>query len=131
MSLVVVAPRDDDQARAAREADARNALLGAGADALPRPPWARGAQPPAASELVRFALWRAAGGSLDEDGVLAALALLPAVRAEADELEAGVLLSARAAGLSWSRISAALGLSSPQAAQQRFDRVTGRLDGRS
>ncbi|RBY89081.1 hypothetical protein DQ244_15060 [Blastococcus sp. TBT05-19] len=125
-----MAPHDDDQARAAREADARGSLLAAGGDALPRPPWSRGAQPPAASELVRFALWRAADGSPDRDTVLAALALLPAVRAEADELEAGVLLTARAAGLSWSRISAALGLSSPQAAQQRFDRVSGRLDGR-
>ena len=126
-----MATADDDQARAAREADARSLLLEAGASALPRPPWLRGAQPPAAADLVRFALWRATGEGLDDDGLLAALALLPAVRAEADQLEAGLLLTARASGLSWQRISAALGLASPQAAQQRFDRVSGRVDGRS
>ena len=126
-----MAPADDDQARAAREADARSRLLDAGASALPRPPWLRGAQPPAAADLVRFALWHAAGEALDDDALLAALALLPAVRAEADQLEAGLLLTARASGLSWQRISAALGLASPQAAQQRFDRVSGRVDGRS
>ncbi|MGR7027828.1 hypothetical protein [Geodermatophilus sp. URMC 62] len=126
-----MAPPDDDQARAAHEADARTRLLDAGASALPRPPWLRGAQPPAAAELVRFALWRAAGDGLDDDAVLAAIALLPAVRAEVDQLEAGLLLTARASGLSWQRIAAALGLASPQAAQQRFDRVSGRVDGRA
>jgi glutathione S-transferase len=126
-----VAPPDDDRARAAHEADARTRLLDAGASALPRPPWLRGAQPPAAADLVRFALWRAAGDGLDDEAVLAAIALLPAVRAEADQLEAGLLLTARASGLSWQRIAAALGLASPQAAQQRFDRVSGRVDGRA
>ncbi|PRY50701.1 hypothetical protein LY71_103265 [Geodermatophilus tzadiensis] len=129
MSLVVVPPADD-QARAAREADAAARLLDAGAGTLPRAPWLRGAQPPAAADLVRFALWRAGTGDLDDDALLAALALLPAVRAEADQLEAGLLLTARATGLSWSRISAALGLASPQAAQQRFDRVSSRVEER-
>ena len=122
---------DDDQARAAREAAARARLLEAGTAGLPRPPWLHGAQPPSAADLVRFALWRAGGEDADDDVLLAALALLPAVRAEADQLEAGLLLTARACGLSWPRISAALGLASPQAAQQRFDRVSGRVDGRS
>ncbi len=126
-----MAPADDDQVRAAGEAAARARLLDAGASALPRPPWLHGAQPPAAADLVRFALWRAGDGPVDDDVLVAALALLPAVRAEADQLEAGLLLTARAAGLSWQRISAALGLASPQAAQQRFDRVSGRVDGRS
>ncbi|MBM7804640.1 glutathione S-transferase [Geodermatophilus bullaregiensis] len=126
-----MAPADDDQARAAREAGARALLLGAGAADLPRPPWLHGTQPPSAADLVRFALWRAGGEGADHDVLLAALALLPAVRAEADQLEAGLLLTARAAGLSWPRISAALGLASPQAAQQRLDRVSGRVGERS
>ena len=39
-----------------------------------------------------------------------------------------LLFSARAHGLSWSQISRAMGLGSPQAAQQRFGRITGRID---
>jgi hypothetical protein len=61
--------------------------------------------------------------------VLAALALLTAARAELDQTEAALLFTARAHGLSWPRISRAMGLGSPQAAQQRFDRVTGRAQG--
>jgi hypothetical protein len=126
-----MAPADDDQVRAAREAGARSRILDAGASALPRPPWQRRGQPPAAADLVRYALWRAGDEGLGDDELLAALTLRPAVRAEADQLEAGLLLTARASGLSWQRISAALGLASPQAAQQRFDRVSGRVDGQS
>ena len=58
--------------------------------------------------------------------MLAALTLLAAARAEVDQTEAAVLFTARAQGLSWSQISQAMGLGSPQAAQQRFGRVTGR-----
>jgi hypothetical protein len=133
-----------DQAQAAREADARAHLLRAGASALPPPPWLHEQQPPAAADLIRFALWRAnagghnanAGGigeenagGISEEGVLAALALLTAARAELDQTEAALLFTARAHGLSWPRISRAMGLGSPQAAQQRFDRVTGRAQG--
>jgi glutathione S-transferase len=133
-----------DQAQAAREADARAHLLRAGASALPPPPWLHEQQPPAAADLIRFALWRAnagghnanAGGigeenagGIGEEGVLAALALLTAARAELDQTEAALLFTARAHGLSWPRISRAMGLGSPQAAQQRFDRVTGRAQG--
>jgi hypothetical protein len=133
-----------DQAQAAREADARAHLLRAGASALPPPPWLHEQQPPAAADLIRFALWRAnagghnanAGGigeenagGIGQEGVLAALALLTAARAELDQTEAALLFTARAHGLSWPRISRAMGLGSPQAAQQRFDRVTGRAQG--
>ena len=65
-------------------------------------------------------------GSLGEEELLAALTLLPAARAEVDQAEAGLLFTARARGLSWARISRAMGLGSAQAAQQRFGRVTGR-----
>ena len=125
--------------RAAREADARGHLLQAGASQLPRQPWLHERQPPAATDLVRFAVWRAnAGGpgadpggpgkqgGLGEEGVLAALTLLTAARAELDQSEAALLFTARSQGLSWPRISRAMGLGSPQAAQQRFDRVSGR-----
>jgi len=132
--------QDKDQVQAAREADARGLLLGAGAARLPRPPWAHEQQPPAATDLIRFAVWRAnAGGpaanagnpaanagGIGEEGVLAALSLLAAARAELDQSEAALLFTARSRGLSWPRISRAMGLGSPQAAQQRFDRVSGR-----
>ena len=128
-----VASQDEDQVQAAREADARGLLLEAGAARLPRPPWAHEQQPPAASDLIRFAVWRAnAGGhpaiaaGIGEEGVLAALSLLAAARAELDQSEAALLFTARSRGLSWPRISRAMGLGSPQAAQQRFDRVSGR-----
>jgi hypothetical protein len=128
--------RDRDQAQAAREADARGHLLRAGASSLPRPPWLPEQQPPAAADLIRFAVWRANAcghnanaGGIGEEGVLAALALLTAARAELDQTEAALLFTARAQGLSWPRISRAMGLGSPQAAQQRFDRVTGRAQG--
>jgi hypothetical protein len=125
--------QDMDQAQAAREADARRLLLEAGASSLPRPPWLPEQQPPSATDLVRFTVWRAnANGpgpdteGIGEEGVLAALTLLAAARAELDQSEAALLFTARSRGLSWPRISRAMGLRSPQAAQQRFDRVSGR-----
>lgn len=140
--------QDPDYEQAGREAGARQRLLGAGAAALPRMPWQAGRQPPAAAELIQFALWRsqpglaggvtratggdpgaaASGGhaGTGADDLLAALALLPAARAEVDQTEAALLFTARAHGLSWSQISQAMGLGSPQAAQQRLGRITGR-----
>jgi hypothetical protein len=118
---------DADQGQAAREADARRQLLGAGASSLPRAPWLHRSQPPSAVDLIHFALWRAGISDLDERTVLAALALLPAARAEMDQLEAWLLFTARSHGLSWPRISRAMGLASAQAAQQRFGRVAKRV----
>lgn len=116
-----------DKEQAAREADARGRLLDAGASALPRPPWLHGSQPPAAVDLIRFALWRSGTEDIGEDDLLAALTLLASARAEVHQIEAALLFTARVRGLSWPRISRALGLGSAQAAQQRFDRVTGRV----
>ena len=62
--------------------------------------------------------------------MLAALALLPAARAEVEQVEAALLCTARAQGLSWPRISRAMGLVSAQAAQQPFGRGTGRIENR-
>ena len=72
--------------------------------------------------MARGALYGGCGAA----DVLAALTLLAAARAEVDQAEAALLFTARAHGLSWSQISQAMGLGSPQAAQQRFGRVTGR-----
>jgi hypothetical protein len=119
-----------DEGQAAREADARGWLLDAGASALPRAPWLRRNQPPSAADLVRFLLWRSATKDVSEEDLLAALTLLPAARAEVDQMEAALLFTARVRGLSWPRISRALGLGSAQAAQQRFERVTGRVEHR-
>jgi hypothetical protein len=135
-----MAHRDGDHDQTAQEAAARQRLLGAGAAALPRMPWLARRQPPAAADLVRFALWRSQGsgakgggagaarghGGSGADDLVAALTLLPAARAEVDQTEAALLFTARAHGLSWSQISQAMGLGSPQAAQQRFGRVAGR-----
>lgn len=121
---------DTDAVQAAREADARTRLLGAGASSLPRAPWLHKGQPPSAVDLIHFALWRDNTGDIDEADLLAALTLLPAARAEMDQVEAAALFAARSRGLSWPRISRAMGLASAQAAQQRFDRVSGRVENR-
>lgn len=118
------------QGQAARETTARRRLLDAGAASLPRAPWLAGRQPPSAIDLIQFALWRNHAGGAGDSDLLAALALLPAARAEADQVEAALLFTARARGLSWARISRAIGLGSPQAAQQRFDRITSRAANR-
>lgn len=116
--------------QAAREADARARLLSAGASSLPRPPWLHRSQPPSAVDLIQFALWGSRTGDADEEDLLAALTLLPAARAEADQVEAALLFTARAHDLSWPRISRAMGLGSAQAAQQRLERIAGRVENR-
>lgn len=126
-------PHDDDQGAAGAETRARRTLLDLGADALEPRPWQPAAVPPSAVDLVRHYLWRSARGELtpeqDAAGALAALALVPAARAEADHLETAALFSARAAGHTWGRMAAALGLGSPQAVQQRLDRLVARAGG--
>jgi hypothetical protein len=118
---------DPDHEQAAREEDGRKRLLAAGGDVIPRAPWLHEAQPPAAVDLIQFAIWHGRNSRPSDDDLLAALALLPAARTEVDQLETALLFTARTQGFSWSRISLALGLRSPQAAQQRFGRVAGRV----
>ena len=55
---------------------------------------------------------------------MAALTLIPHVRAEVDALEAGLLQVARGRGLTWQAIAFGLGLGSAQAARQRYERLT-------
>lgn len=123
----------DDQAQAQREREARELLLAAGADGLDRRPWQAGAMPPSAVDLIQFFLWRSGsagfGSPPDQeltDAAVAALQLLPAARAELDALETGLLFAARGFGHTWAQMADALGLNSPQACQQRFDRLTAR-----
>lgn len=117
-----------DHEESTRRADARKRLLAVGGDAIPRAPWLPESAHPEAIALIQFAAWRVASSRPSGPELLAALALLPDARAEIDQIEATLLRAARAHGLSWSRISHAMGLRSPQAAQQRLSRVGGRAD---
>ena len=113
-----------DQEAAAREVEARRRLLAAGADRIGERPWRPTPVPPSAVDLVQFALWRS--GDLAAPEVLAALAMLPAARAEVDGLEDGLLFVARSAGLTWAQIAEAMGFNSPQACQQHHTRLAAR-----
>ncbi|RBQ16721.1 DNA-binding protein [Spongiactinospora rosea] len=115
-----------DRAQAGRERDATQRLLAMGADRLGPRPWRPAPAPPSALDLVQFAVWRNA--ELSAEDVLAALALMPAARAEVEGLESALLFTARAAGLTWAQIAQALGFNSPQACQQHYNRLTARQD---
>ncbi|MEV0793912.1 hypothetical protein [Kribbella sp. NPDC050459] len=117
---------DADQEQADRQREAREQLLEEGAKDLPSRPWRPAPIPLSAVDLTQFAAWRAA--ELSDDDLLAALALLPAARAEVDEVEAGLLFMARSSGLTWADMADAMGFSSPQACQQRFNRLTARQE---
>lgn len=111
--------------------DAHRAVLrAAGGDELPRQPWQHPGQPASDGDLVRLAAWKATAAG-DTDVLTAGLGLLGAARAELDQVEAALLFAARAAGVTFQQIGAALGLASGQAAQQRMARVLARLDGES
>ncbi len=112
----------NDHEQAERESQARRALLDLSASELEPRPWQPGPVPPSAVDLIQFFLWKGA----DQDAALAALRLLPAARAEIDQLETGLLFAARGLGLTWAQMAEALGLNSPQACQQRLDRLTAR-----
>ncbi|MFU8853991.1 DNA-binding protein [Micromonospora sp. SL1-18] len=61
---------------------------------------------------------------VDQADLMAALTLVPHVRAEVDVLEAGLVQVARGRGLTWQAIAFGLGLGSAQAARQRYERIT-------
>ncbi|GAA2883011.1 hypothetical protein GCM10010517_46200 [Streptosporangium fragile] len=87
-----------------------------------------------AHEAVRLVSFLLSGAAHREDGepevdhadITAALTLLPRARAEMDELEAALLLMARGRDLTWQEIAFGLGLGTPQAAKQRYERLAGR-----
>ncbi|MGW6129220.1 DNA-binding protein [Cellulomonas sp. NPDC055163] len=133
-----------DQTQAGDEHRARTLLLDLGAAGLDARPWEPGGTPPSAVDLVRFFLWRSgrdhpggtrsdgtrtdgtrSGGTRPDspEAARAALTLLPAARAELDGVETALLFTARGAGLTWAQMADALGMNSPQACQQRLDRL--------
>jgi hypothetical protein len=124
-----------DQARAQREREARQRLLDAGAARLDPRPWQPPPVPPSATDLIHFFLWwtgRAADTADDttkREAATAALRLLAAARAELDQLETSLLFVARGLDLTWAQMAQAAGLNSPQACQQRLDRLLARQDG--
>ncbi|MER7418512.1 DNA-binding protein [Micromonospora peucetia] len=89
---------------------------------------------PDAYEAVALVTALAAGGAeaepgeepVDDADLVAALTLLPHLRAEVDTMEAGLLSLARGRGLTWQQIAFGLGLGSAQAAKQRFERISAR-----
>ncbi|MBC2878298.1 MULTISPECIES: DNA-binding protein [Streptomyces] len=63
---------------------------------------------------------------VDRADITAALSLVPLMRGEMDELEAGLLAMARGRGMTWPEIAFGLGLGTPQAARQRYERLADR-----
>ncbi|WP_189300530.1 DNA-binding protein [Streptomyces albospinus] len=87
--------------------------------------------PHEAVRLVSFLLSGAAKlgdgePGVDHADVTAALSLVPLVRGEMDELETGLLQMARGRGMTWQEIAFGLGLGTPQAARQRYERLASR-----
>lgn len=113
-----------DNAQAQRESEAQEHLLALGASELHPRPWRPDPAPPTAVDLTQYALWRASDLSIE--GVLSALAMTRAARAEVDGVEAGLLFVARGAGLTWAQIADAMGFRSPQACQQYVTRLSTR-----
>ncbi len=96
-------------------------------------PWRPPPVPPSATDLIHAFLWWSgrtpAADPAQRDGALAALELLAAARAELDELETSLLFTARGLDLTWTQMAQATGLNSPQASQQRLDRLRARTRG--
>lgn len=105
-------------------ADARRWLLAAGGRDLPRRPWQHRAEPADDVSLLRLALWRAStnAGSASMPEIEAALSLLNSARSDFEALETALLFTARSEGMTWTHIADLLGMRSPQAAQQRYQR---------
>ncbi|MCZ2814585.1 hypothetical protein [Modestobacter sp. VKM Ac-2984] len=64
--------------------------------------------------------------SVQGEDLVAALSLLPLLRAEVDDLEVGLLTMARGEGLTWTQIADRLGLDGAQEAQERHEQLTRR-----
>lgn len=118
----------DDQTQAAILSAHRSVLRSVGGDGLVARPWQADGQPASDADLVRLAAWKAADPEVDPEVVAAGLGLMESARSELDQVEAGLLFAARAAGVTFQQIAAALGLGSGQAAQQRMSRVLARLE---
>ncbi len=69
----------------------------------------------------------AAAGQALHDDIRAALSLIETAREDLDALESALILIARAEWLTWPDIAHQLRVRTPQAAQQRFRRVSTRV----
>ncbi|WP_246016711.1 DNA-binding protein [Micromonospora pisi] len=65
---------------------------------------------------------------IDKTDLVAALTLLPNVRADLDATELHLLRTARSRAMTWQDIAFSLGLNTPQAARQRYERLEARAD---
>ncbi len=91
---------------------------------------------PAPHEVIRLVAGLASGSiipepgeqDVDHDDVVAALTLLPSVRADLDSTELALLRIARSRGMTWQDIAFGLGLNTPQAAKQRYERLETRSE---
>jgi hypothetical protein len=89
---------------------------------------------PAPHEAARLVSFLMSGAALPEPGepevdkadVVAALTLIPQARAELEQLEEGLIRMARGRGFTWQEVAFSLGLGTPQAARQRYERLADR-----
>jgi hypothetical protein len=117
----------DDQIRAEREHRARERLASLGPGRIEPRPWRPAPVPPSAVDLVdAYLAWDGDDAAARREGALAALELMAAARAEIDQLETALLFTARGLDLTWAQMAQAMGLNSPQACQQRLDRLQNR-----
>jgi hypothetical protein len=121
----------NEREHASREETARTLL---DADQDERLPKSGGGWAPVASikrdtDLVgRVMLSTIKGTALadtDPSYIIAAMNLIVPVRRDLDRLESQLMMIGRRQGMSWRAIAEALGLMSPQAAAQRWERLTG------
>jgi len=127
----------DAEARARREYAALIRLTERHATGTQRRRWKQDDIPlDPLSALHRTALLAAGTQMRDDDepepdlaDIAAALVLVDRARADIDSSESVLLQRARNAGLTWQQIAVALGVGSPQAARQRYERLTRRAAG--
>ena len=123
-------PPDASKARAEREYTALFRIQERHADTPARRDRARHPAMISPGEAVRLLVmlaansaWEDGEDAVDAADLTAALTLLPMVRAEVDQLEASLLIIARGQGMTWQELAFGLGLGSPQAARQRYERL--------
>jgi hypothetical protein len=125
---------DDQAARARREFAALIRLTERHAAGADRSRWREQEIPLDPLRAVRRTALVAVGTERCDEGepdvdladVAAALTLVEHARADLDAYESGLLQVARAGGLTWQQMAVALGVGSPQAARQRYERLTRR-----
>ena len=128
-------PIETSERDRARQENAARARLAAGASEGRLPKGGTGLAPSTAvvrdtdliAQVMNAAMLTDGSGLVDVDqaDITAALNLFAPVRNELDKLETRIMMLARRQGMSWRVVAEALGLLSPQAAAQRWERITG------